>query len=190
MCISAFGTCWSSSSSFVRLFIHSAFSPCFFCCCLTLVVRFPLHLVVGMFSFHLFPHVGKIFFRCFGMSFLVCIAIPFVYISLIILLSPLLSGLFLQIVQLLFSFVAFSFLSLHVPASFFCFIILACFRRCFSAFSVDFPILVLILSSCLLSVFWFSPKLYSPQHRLIHLIRLYYSLINKLVIDLLYSFPS
>ena len=51
-------------------------------------------------------------------------------ISLISLFSPVLSGLFPQVV-VIFSRVAFSFLFLHIPASFFCFIILACFPRLF-----------------------------------------------------------
>ena len=61
----------------------------------------------------------------------VCIVLLFVDISLICLLSPILFGLFPQIVLLFFSRVAFSFLFLHIQASFFCFIILACFRRFF-----------------------------------------------------------
>ena len=59
-----------------------------------------------------------------------------------------------------------------------------------SAFLVEFPILVLILSSCFLRGSQFSHNLILPQHRLVHLIRLYYSFIYKVVLDLFYSFPS
>ena len=80
-----------------------------------------------------------------------------------------------------FSCVTFSFLSLHVPTSFLCFIILAYFRRFFlSACPVEFPIQVLIISSCYLRGSQFSHKLISPLHRFVHLIRLYYSLILTL----------
>ena len=55
-----------------------------------------------MFSCHSLLIVGKIFFRCFGMSCFVCIVLPFVDISLIFLLSPVLSSLFPQVVLLFF----------------------------------------------------------------------------------------
>ena len=96
------------------------------------------------------------------------------FISLIFHILPIHSGLFPQVVLLFFSCVAFSFLALHVPAAFLCFISLACFRRFLSAFSVEFPILVLIFSLCLLRGTQFSHKLISPLHSLAHLIRLYY----------------
>ena len=47
-----------------------------------------------------------------------------------------------------------------------------------SAFAVEFPILVLIFSSCFVRASQFFHKLISPLHRLVHLIRLYYSLIR------------
>ena len=55
-----------------------------------------------MFSCHSHPIVDRISFRCFGMSCFICIALPFVDISLIFLLWPVFSGLFPQVV-LLFS---------------------------------------------------------------------------------------
>ena len=47
------------------------------------IIRFLLHLVVGMFSCHLLPVVDRIFLSRFGMSCFVCIILPFVDISLI-----------------------------------------------------------------------------------------------------------
>ena len=62
------------------------------------------------------------------MFYFVCIVLPFLDIFLIFLPSPVLSGLFLQVVLLFFSSVAFSSSPQHVPA-FFPFIIFASFRR-------------------------------------------------------------
>ena len=64
------------------------------------IVHFLFYLVVGMFLRHLLPFVGRIFFRVFGMSCFVFIVLPFVDISLILLLLPVLSGLFPQVVLL------------------------------------------------------------------------------------------
>ena len=139
-----------------------------------------------MFLCHALPIVDRIFFRCFGMSCFVSLVLPFVDIFLIFLLSPVLYG---SIVIL--SYVVFSFLFLHIPASFLCFIILASFRRFFLfALPLEFPILVLIFPSGFLSGSQFSHKLISLLHRLVYLIRLYYSLIYKVVLDLFCSFPS
>ena len=132
MCISALGPSLSSSNSFVILLTHSSFLSCFLVAIFyTKIVRFLLHPVVGIFSCHLLPLVGKISCSCFGMSCFVCIVSPFLDIFLLFLFSPVLSGLFPQVVLPFFSCVAFSFLSLHVPASFLCFTILADFRRFF-----------------------------------------------------------
>ena len=107
MCISVLGLSSSPSSSLVILFIHSGFSLCFLVAIFSSkIVRFLWHPVVGMFSCHSFPVVGRIFFRCFGKSYFVCIVLPFVDISLIFLLWPALSGLFTQVVLLFFSCVA------------------------------------------------------------------------------------
>ena len=122
MCISVFGPCSSPSNSFAIFFIHSAFSLCSLGC---YIVRFLLHPVVGMFSCHLYPVVGRIFFPCFWMSRFVCIVLPVVNISLIFLLSPVLSGLFPQVVLLFFLVLPLSFcLYMFHRLSF-----LACFRR-------------------------------------------------------------
>ena len=133
MCISAFGHSSSPSNSFVILLMHSGISLCFLVAIfLTKIVWFLLHLVVGMFWGHLLPFVGGIFFRCFGMFCFVCIVLPFVNIFLIFLLSPVIFGLFPQYCIIIFSCVAFFFLSLHVPA----------FSLCFWPVFVDFFICV------------------------------------------------
>ena len=106
------------------------------------IVRFLLHPVVGMFLCHLLPAVDRIFSHCFGMSCFICIVLPFVDISLIFLFS----GLFPQAVLLFYLVLPFSFLFQRIPASFLCFIIMACFRRFLCAFPVEFSILVLIFS--------------------------------------------
>ena len=134
MCISTLRPSSSPFSSLVILFIHLAlwFLFYFFFFLVTIfsseIVRFLWHPVVGMFSCYPLPIADRIF-CCFGMFCCVCIVLPFVDISLISLLSPVLSGLFTQVV-LFFSRIAFSFLFPHISASFFCFIIFACFR-CF-----------------------------------------------------------
>ena len=103
MCISVLGPSSCPSSSFVLLFIHSAFWLCSLVAIfLSKINRFLLHPVFGMFLRHSLPIVDRIFFRCFGKSCFVCIILPFVNISLIYLLSPALSGLFLQVVLLFF----------------------------------------------------------------------------------------
>ena len=98
MCISVLEPSSSPSSSLVILFILSAFSMFFFVdLFLSKIIRFLLHPVVGMFPCHSLPIVDRIFFRCFGKPCFVCIVLPFVDISLIFLLSPALSGLFLHV---------------------------------------------------------------------------------------------
>ena len=110
MCISVFGPSSSPSNSLAMLFINSAFSLCFLIAIFkSKIVRFLLHPVAGMFSCHLLPVVGRIFSRCFGMFSFVCIVLPFVDISLIFLLSPVLSGLFPQVVLLSFLVLPFTF---------------------------------------------------------------------------------
>ena len=188
MFISPFGP--SSHSSFlVILFINSTFSLCFLVALFSSKnVRFLRRPVVGMFLCHVLSVVGRIFFRCFGMSCFVYIVLPFVDISLISLLLPKLSGLFPQ-VMLFFSRVVFSILFPHIPGSF-CLTILASFRRFFflSSFPVEFLNLVLTVSSCLLRGSQFSHILISPLHRLVRLTLLYYSLTCKVVYDLSCSF--
>ena len=82
--------------------------------------------------------------------------------------------------------VAFSFLSNIFQHLFFVLSFGPVFIDFLLAFSVKFLILILILSSCFLRGSQFSHKLISPQHRLVHLIRSYYSLIHKVVLDLFY----
>ena len=148
------------------------------------------HPVVGMLSYHILPVVDRIFFRCFGMSCFVCIVLPFLDISLIFLISPVLSSLFPQVYWYFFLCSLFYVLFKHIPASFLCFIILVCFRWFLSAFRVEYPILVLIFLSCFLRGSLFSHKLMSLLHRLVRLILLYVSLMYKLVLYSFYSFPS
>ena len=110
-------------------------------------VRFLLHPVAGMFSCRFLPD-DRIFFRCFEMPYFFCIVLLFVGISLIFRISPVLSLFFLSSYCYLLCCLFLMFL--EIPASFFWFIILSCFRRFLSAFPVEFPILVLIFSSCVL----------------------------------------
>ena len=148
------------------------------------IVRFLLHPVVGMFSRHLLPIVGRIFFCCFEMSSFVCIVLPFVDIFLILFISSVLSGLF---PQLLLSF----FLALPFPFCFQCLSFVLSFWLVFvnflSVFPVEFPILVLIF---FFFAFFKGSQFSSKLISLLHLIRLYYSLINKVVLDLFFPFPS
>ena len=123
----------------------------FFCChILVQIGRFLLHPVVGMFSFPLFPVVDRFFFRCFGMSCFVYIALPLVDISLIILLSPILSGLFPQVVLLFFLVLAFSFYFYIFQRLSFVVSFWPVFVNFLSAFPVEFSVLVLIFPSCFL----------------------------------------
>ena len=142
VCISAFGPSSSLSSSLVILFIHSAILLCLFGChILVQIVRFLLHPVVGMFPCHLLPLVGKIFFRYLGSSSFICIVSSFVDISLILLLSPELSGLFPQVVLLFFPVLPFPFSSNIFLRLFFCLIILTCLWRIFICVSsrISYP---------------------------------------------------
>ena len=92
-----------------------------------------------MSSYHLPLFVGRIFFRCFVMSYFVCIEI-FLDIFLIFLISTVLSGLFPQVV-FFWGGDTFSFLSQYIPAYFLCFIIFLCFRifhQCVSS-QISYP---------------------------------------------------
>ena len=143
---------------------------------LSKIVRFLLHSVVGMFSFHL-PQLGRIFFRCFRMSCFVCIVLPFVDIFLIFLLSSGLFGLFHQVVLLFFLVVPFPFCPYMFKRVFFVLSFWSVFVDFLFLFPVEFRFLVLIFSSCFLRGYQFSHKLISLLHRLVHLIRLYYLLM-------------
>ena len=187
MYISAFGPSSGPSNSLVILFIHSAFPLCSFGCHIfSKIVRFLLHLVVGMSSHHLLLVIGRLFFRSFEIFSFVGIILSFFHISLVFLLSPVLFGLFPQVVLLFFPFPFCS----NIFQRLFVLSFWPVFVDFLSAFPVEFPILVLIFSSCFLRVSQCSHKLISPLHRLVHLIRLYYLLICKVVLDLSYSFLS
>ena len=177
ICISAFGSSSSPFSSLVILLIIHPFLFVFW---------------LPYFSRKLFGFCSIQLFVCFSViSFQLLIDFSFIVlewpllsvlfdplcISLIFLLSPVLSGLFPQVPELFFSSVAFSFPFLHIPTSFLCFIILACFHRfciCVSSWNsnpgFDF-------SSAFFRRFQFSRNLLSLLQRLVHLIWLYYSLI-------------
>ena len=185
MWISILGPSSSPSSSLVILFIHSAFSLCFFSCHIFVQNRSVSFIsVVDMFSCHSLPIVDRIFFRCFGKPCFVCIDI-----SLIILFSPEHSGLFPQVVLLFFFVLPVLFCS-RLFQRHSLFIILCCFRSILFAFPVEFPNPVLTVSSCFLMGSQFSHKLILHLHRLVHLTRLYYSSVCKVVCDLFYSFLS
>ena len=82
MCIFAFRSSSSPSSSLVILFIHSAFSLWFFGCHILLkIVWLLLHPVVGIFLCYLLPVVDRIFFCCFEISYFIYIVLPYVDIS-------------------------------------------------------------------------------------------------------------
>ena len=113
MCISPFGPPLSPSTSLVILFIHSAFSLCFFRCHIFVQKR---SISLASASWYVFVSclpscwlnfLSLFLISCFFLFFFFCIALPFVDVSLISLLSPELSGLFPQ--DLLLFFLVFSF---------------------------------------------------------------------------------
>ena len=187
MRISAFGHSSSSSRILAILFIHSAFSLCFLIAVFSSqIVRCLWHPVVGMFSCHALPVVDTIFFPSLGNVLFCLYFLPFVDISLISLLSPVLSGLLFKFYcffhALPFPFCSHIFQHLSFVLSF-----SSVFVDFLSAFPVEFPFLALTVSSCFLRECQFSHKLISPLQRLVPLTRLYYSLICKVVLDLFYS---
>ena len=143
---------------------------------------------ICIFSCHV-EFVCRIFFPYFGIFCFVCIVLPFVDIFLIFLLSPGHSGSFPQVVLSFFLVLPFPFCLYMFQRFSFVLPFWYVFVDFLSAFPIEFPILVLIFSSCFLRGSQFSHKLISPLHRLVHLIWLYYSLICKVVLDLFYSFP-
>ena len=173
--ISAFGPSSSSSSSLVIWFIHSAVSLCFLVAIfLSRIVGFLLHPVVGMFYCHLLPIVDWIFFH-----YLEC---PILSVWFYPLLISLQSSLFRQ------DFLVY-FLKLYSVFScvVFSFIPFSCFRSFFlSEFLVEIPILVLSFLSWFFRGSQFYRKLISLLHKLVNLIRLYYSLTYMSVLDSLY----
>ena len=139
------------------------------------IARFLWRLNVGI--------VDRIFFHYFGMSCFVCIFLPFVDISLVSLLSPETSGLFPQVVLLFFPMLSFPFSS-HIFQDLSILPFWPVFVDFLSGFSVELPILVLMVSSCFFGRPRFSHTLISPLHRLDHLTQLYYLLICKVLFDL------
>ena len=127
------------------LFIHSAFRYVFWLLDFSLKSFgfFGIRLLVCF--CHALPVIDRIFFRCFGTSSFVCIVLPFVDISLISLLSPVLSGLFPHVVQFFFLMLPFPFCSYIFQYLSFVLSFLPVFVNFLSAFPVEFPILVLII---------------------------------------------
>ena len=191
MCISIFGSSSSPSNSLVILFIHSSFLLCFFGCHILVQNRSVSFASSCWYVFVSSPPSWWENFLSLFWNVLFCLYC-FTLCRYLFNLPSFASAFYFisSSCVVIFSCVAFSFLFLHIPASFLCFIILARFRRFLSAFSVEFPILVLIFSSCFFRGSQFFYKLISPRHRVVKLIRLYYSLIYKEVLDLFYSFPS
>ena len=111
MYISTFGSSSSPSNSLIMFFlsIRPFRSVVLFAIFQYKIVL--LHPVAGMFSCHLLPVFGRIFFRCFRMLSFLCIVLLFVDISITFLLSPVLSGLFPPLVLLYFLELPFPFCS-------------------------------------------------------------------------------
>ena len=152
------------------------------------MVWFLLHPVVGMFYCNFLLIVDRIFFHCFGMSCFLCIVLPYVDISLIFFLSPVLSGLFPQVLLLVFPVLSLLFRSQLFQRLSFVSSFLPVLVDFLSEFLVEIPIRVLIFLSCFLRGSQFSHKLISLLHKLVHLIRLFYSLIYKSVLDSLHLY--
>ena len=111
MCISVFGPFSSPSNSLVILFILLDFPLCS-CGCHIFSKSFGVFCIRLLLFFRVIStQNGRIFFRCFGMSCFICIVLPFVGISLIFLLLPVVSGLFPQVVLLFFLVLPFPFCS-------------------------------------------------------------------------------
>ena len=124
VCISALVFLWYCLS--IQPFRYVFFVAIFLC----KIVGFLFHLVVGMFYCNLHPVADRIFFHCFGMS---CFVYCFTFCRYLFNLPSFTSTFWFISSSCIVSFsrVVFSFLFLIVPASFFCLIIFACFRRFF-----------------------------------------------------------
>ena len=171
MCISAFRPSSSLSNS-LTLFIHSTFLLCSFCCHNFVVQNRSVSLASGCWLFlscYLLSVVDRIFFRCFGMSCFVYIISPFVHISLIFLLSPVLSGLFPQVVLLFFLCCPFLFVPTYssIFPLFYHFGLLwffICVSRQISHPGFVFVFFFFVFFSCFLRGSHFFHKLFSPLH--------------------------
>ena len=183
MCISAFETFSGSSNSFVILFIHSAFLLCSLGCHNSVQ-----HCSVSLTShcWYIFvlspPFVDRIFLSLFW-------NVPFCLYFLPFNIPSFPSTFWFISFSCIFPCVAFFFLSLHVPSSFLCFILLAYFRRffiCVSSriFHHGFDFFFVLFEGIKI----FSQTL--PWHRLVNWIWLYHLLIYKLEFDLFLPFPS
>ena len=130
----AFGSSSSPWNSFSMLFIHSAFILwSLFCYKIVLLLLPP---GVSM-SSHICWY--NFCFRCFGMSYFVCIVWSYVSIFLIFLLSSGPSYLFTQVVSFVLIVLLCSFLSEHILAFFVCLRIFACcFRYLICVFSLTY----------------------------------------------------
>ena len=186
-CISILGPSSSPSSSLLILFIHSAFSlflwlPYF---CPKSIGLFYIQLLV---YFHVTPFQLLIEFSFVVLECPVVSVFFFTLFRYLFILPSLVSTFcfFSSSCIVIVSHVACSFFPL-ISVSLFR-IIRACFRSFLFAFPVEFPISVLTVSSCFLRGSQFSYKLILLQHRLVHLTRLYYSSVCKVVCDLFNSF--
>ena len=116
---------YSSIQPFRYVFLVAIFS--------SKIVGFLLHQVVGIFYVHFRLIVDRIFFHWYGMFCLYC----FTFCRYLFNLPPFASTFWFISSSFIVSFssVVFSFLFLTIPASFFCFIIFACFCRFFISVS-------------------------------------------------------
>ena len=133
----------SPCSLSIRLFCYVLLVAIFY----SKIVQLLLHLIVGMFLCHLLQFVGRVFFRCFGMSCFVCIIFPFLEIFLI-LLSFASTFWFISSTYILFFF----FFALLFPFCLnifqrFSFVLsfLPIFEDFLSAFPVEFIIIIIII---------------------------------------------
>ena len=144
MCISVSGPSSCPSSSLVILFIHSAFSLCYFVFSILLYNQSVSFVSDCWYVFLSSPPNCRIFFHCFEMCSFVCIVLPFVDVPLIFLFSPVLSGLFPQVVLLFFYVLLFLFVPTY-SSVFPLFYHFGLFSSIFfPSFPVEFTILILV----------------------------------------------
>ena len=132
------------------------------------IVRFLLYLVVGMSSYHLLQLVGRISFRCFGMSVL---SILFYRFSISFKSSFFRQYFLFYFFKLYFFLCCFFFFGPYMFQSVsFVLSLLPVFVHFLFAFPVEIPILVLILFVLFKGTRFFSQT--KLLHRLVHSIRL------------------
>ena len=137
-CVSAFGPSSSPSSSLVILFIHSAFSLCFFFFgCHISVQNCSIYFASG--CWYLFvPSPPNCWLHFLSLFWNVLFCLYCFTLCRYLFNHPFFRQYFLVYFLKLYCYfysVAFSFLFPHIPASFICFLILACFCRFFICFS-------------------------------------------------------